>query len=289
MDERSEGLYLSHRALIESALSAICRRHRLTADDADELASIVRLRLIEDDYAILRRFEGRSSLRTYLLAVITHCFQDFRNARWGKWRPSAEAKRLGPLAVRLETLLVRDGRSLDEAHETLRTNLNIEASRAMLEALATQFPARHGRTLVGVEALEDLAAVQAGPDESLSREEDGNLARRAAAVLALAVSDLSAEDQLIVRLRFQDDCTVADISRALHLEQKSLYRRFDKVLQTLRARVESEGIDAAMVAKLLGRGAFDGPRPLRPSATERRGEIRRFEEERSPGQTARPQ
>jgi RNA polymerase sigma factor for flagellar operon FliA len=38
--------------------------------EADDFASHPKLKLIEDDYAILRKFQGRSSLRTYLTVVI---------------------------------------------------------------------------------------------------------------------------------------------------------------------------------------------------------------------------
>src|SRR4029079_5287918 len=135
-----EAIYLAHRELIDRAIWSVCRRHGLSGADADDFAGGVRLHLIEDDYAVLRRFEQRSSLQTYLLAVITHCFQDFRNARWGKWRPSAEARRLGPLAVRLETMTVRDGLTLDEAYETLRTHFNLTESRQAIEVMAARFP-----------------------------------------------------------------------------------------------------------------------------------------------------
>ena len=41
--------------------------------------------------------------------------QDWRNARWGKWRPSAEARRQGALATHLERLMRRDGLTFEEA------------------------------------------------------------------------------------------------------------------------------------------------------------------------------
>jgi hypothetical protein len=75
---------------------------------------------MENDYRAIRAFAGRSSLHTYLLSVIAHYYQDWRNARLGKWRPSTEARRLGPVAVRLETLIGRDGLTLDQACELLR-------------------------------------------------------------------------------------------------------------------------------------------------------------------------
>jgi RNA polymerase sigma factor (sigma-70 family) len=287
---RSEGLYLSHRELIERAIVSVCGRHRLSGADADDFAGTVRLHLVENDYAVLRRFQGRSTLRTYLVAVITHCFQDYRNARWGKWRPSAEARRLGPLAVRLETLLVRDGLSLDEAHETLRPALQAGESRETLEQLAGRFPSRSGRTFVSVDALETHPAVDADADRPMHREEAAAAASEATAMLARAVAALPPQDQLILRMRFEDDCSVADISRALLLDQKPLYRHIDHLLTTLRAALEAQGISATVAAEILRQGGFDRSTADSEQAPGVTSQVRPFDRSgRPPGQTARPQ
>ena len=133
-------LYLSHRDVIERALASVCRRHHLAVPDAEDFSSSFHVHLMEDDCAILKKFQGRSSIQTYLVTVISHFFQDWRNARWGKWRPSAEAKRLGPVAVQLETLLVWDRVSFDAACELLKTQDAATASRAELEAMRLSVP-----------------------------------------------------------------------------------------------------------------------------------------------------
>ena len=91
----------------------------MTPDAADEFASWARLRLFEDDCAVLRKFRGESTIRTYLTTVLVHLFLDWRNAQWGRWRPTASARRLGPLAIELERLVLRDGRDYEEAVGTL--------------------------------------------------------------------------------------------------------------------------------------------------------------------------
>ncbi len=72
--------------------------------------------------------------------VVQRLFLDHRNRQWGKWRPSAEAKRRGPLAILLERLVVRDGWTFEQAVETLRTNHRggggWDAPRALREAHA---------------------------------------------------------------------------------------------------------------------------------------------------------
>lgn len=253
----SHDIYIAHRDVIERALVFVCRRHRLPPVDAEDFSSTCRLHLMDDDYAVIRAYQGRSSLQTYLVTVVTHFFQDWRNARWGKWRPSAEAKRLGPLAVRLETMLLRDGLTLDQAYETLRTNFNLAESRQAVEALAARFPHRTGRTFVSEEAVIEKAAIDSRADAPLKQAEAAAAARQSGAVLAMAVARLAPQDRLVLRMRFEDGCSVADIARALQLEQKPLYRRLERMLGELREALEAAGLTRDTAVGVLDQRGFD--------------------------------
>jgi RNA polymerase sigma factor for flagellar operon FliA len=256
-------LYRLHGTTIESAIAVVCRRFRLPAADAEDFAGEFRLRLVRENYATLRDFQGRSTMGTYLLVVITRAFQDWRNARWGKWRTSAEARRLGPLAERLERLVVRDGHSLDEAYEVLRTNLGFDVTRASLDDLAARFPVRHRRKTVGDEGMAGLAAPGAAPDADLAAEEAARVVSEATAAIGRALSRLAHEDQLILRMRFTDGLKLSEIARMLHLDQKPLYRRVEGLLLDLRRALEHEGLTAEGVATALAEGGFEaaGNRP----------------------------
>jgi RNA polymerase sigma factor (sigma-70 family) len=283
----SDETYLAHRPLIDRAIGAISRRQRLASVDAEDFAGLVRLHLLDDDCAVLRKFEGRSSLKTYLVSVITHLYQDWRNARWGKWRPSAEAKRLGPLAIHLERLIVRDRLGFDEAHEILRTNFKVTDSRQSLEAMAAQFPARTGRHLESDEALADLEASDARTDALLREREARDAARCATAALGAALKRLAPQDRIVLKMRFEDDFAIMDIARALHLDHKRLYRRIGRLLTDLRGELERAGITAASAAEVLEQRGFDR---LRADAAgrEMRDEVRPLDDGgRSPVGTAR--
>jgi len=66
------------------------------------------------------------------------------------------------------------------------------------------------------------------------------------AELSTAVSALPAADQLLIRLRFEDGVSVADIAHALRFpSQFHVYRRINGVLATLRAALRSRGIESA--------------------------------------------
>jgi RNA polymerase sigma factor (sigma-70 family) len=249
--------YLDHRDVIERAIRFVCRRHRLAGPDADDLASTVRLHLLADDAAVLRAFTGRSSFRTYLITVVTHQFQDWRNAQWGKWRPSAEARRMGPLGVLLETRLARDGLSMDQAVEMLRTNHGVTEPRSALEAMVTRFPSRVARTFVDDRMIADHAAVDGQADTPMLAEASARTARRAASVLEAALRALPSQDRIILSMRFDDDLSIASIAQLLGLEQKPLYRRVVRLLLGLRSTLEAEGIGASDAADVLEHRGFD--------------------------------
>ncbi len=277
----SDDLYLVHRALIERAISHVCRRHRLSGPEGEDFASISRIALIENDHARIRAFSGRSSLQTYLIVVITRLFQDWRNAQWGKWRPSAEAQRLGPLAMKLETMTVRDKLSFEEAVETLRTNHGVTEDRAALEALYARFPIRPGRSFTGEEALETVPATDSRADTPLQQGEAAAAAARARQALVGVLANLAPQDRLIIKMRFDDDFGVAEIAKVMNLEAKPLYRRIERLLTDLRRALEQSGLSLEAVQDVIADRGFD------LADRESWGEVRPFDRGRSPAEPER--
>ncbi|HEV3139200.1 MAG TPA: sigma-70 family RNA polymerase sigma factor [Vicinamibacterales bacterium] len=254
---KDEHLFLTNLPVIDAAVAHVCRRHRLTAAEADDFSAEVRLHFIERNYEPLRRFEGRSSLRTYLIVVVNHLFLDYRNRLWGKWRPSAEAARLGPAAILFEKFVVRDGWNVEQATEMLRMHHGIEAGDTLATLrlkIAERQPTREMVSEVEAARVESDAPA---PDANVVRAEQGFLARRVQAALDRARQSLPAEERLILRMRFEDALPVADIARALHLNQKRLYRTIERLLATLRQRLEADGISKDEIAALFASGALD--------------------------------
>jgi RNA polymerase sigma factor (sigma-70 family) len=245
-----EALFLSQLAVIERVISFVSSRHHLPGVDADDFASHVKLKIIEDDYAILQKFQGRSSLRTYLTVVIQRLFLDYRISAWGKWRPSAEATRGGEIAVLLEKLMGRDGYGFDEACELLETNHQVTVPRAELEAIAGRLPGRLRRRFESDDALAQVAADQPPPDDAIAEKERTMTAARVDAALKSATAGLETQDRLILALRFEDGRTVVEIARMLRLDQKGLYRRLERVMKALRSALEAHGVDAATALEI---------------------------------------
>ena len=245
-----EAEFLTNLPLIERVIAFVVHRHHVSAADAEDFASQVKLKLIENDYAVFRKFQNRSSLRTYLSTVVTHFFQDFRNAAWGKWRPSSDAVRGGPVAVLLEQLLVRDGYTFDEACELLTTNHRIDVARTELEELVARLPVRVRRRFEPDVVLVNAPATTPAPDDVLDASTRDRQAARAREVLARVMAALPAQDRLILSLIYSDGRSVADVARLLRLKQKPLYPRIAAMLRRLRTALEDEGISASMVPQL---------------------------------------
>src|SRR5262245_22016454 len=82
-------------ALLNRVIKEATRSRRMSAEDAEDFAQWVQLRLLERAYDVFDRFTGKSSLRTYLTVVVRRMLLDWQNSEYGKWRPSAAAVRLG--------------------------------------------------------------------------------------------------------------------------------------------------------------------------------------------------
>lgn len=247
-------LLTDNLALIERAVRFACRRYRFDADEADEFQSLVNLKLVDHDFAVLRTYEQRSKFSTWISVVVQRMALDFRIAAWGKWHTSAEAKRLGPAAVELEQLLHRDGRMLEDAFAVVMSNHPI--TRDELQAIADRLPPREPRRRQVELEEADLVAKPVAVDDALMEQDRQRVARRLSTLLSEAIRELPGEDRLILQLRFEGGMTVAQIARSLQVDQKLLYRRIDQRLNAMKKVLLGSGIDPDDVADLIGR---DGP------------------------------
>ena len=65
-----ETLFRNHLEVVEWAIRFVCQKHGLSAEETEDFSSHVRLKLMDDDYAALRKFRGESKLSTFLVATI---------------------------------------------------------------------------------------------------------------------------------------------------------------------------------------------------------------------------
>jgi len=246
----------AHYDLIQQKLEKLGRRSGLPEHEAEEYRSWALFKLVEDDYRVLAAWEGRSSFSTYLTVILVNLMRDYRTHVWGKWRPSAVARRLGPEAVLLERLWHRDGLTLDQAIGRMRSEHRVTLSPAELEEIASELPRRTERRWVGEEELREIAchgSVEARV-EADERQTAAVLLRRA---FLQALQELSAEDRLLLKLSYQDGLAMAAISTALRRPQKTLYSARDRCLRTLRRALEQAGLSAQWLRDHAGAGGWD--------------------------------
>ena len=246
-------LFEANLGTIERVIAIVCRRGRLFGPDAEDFASEVRLALIENDYAILAKYEGRSSLDTFLTVVIQRLLADARTRAKGRWHASNEATRLGPAAVLIETLIRRDGRSIDEAMPHVRA-AHPGLTRDDVDAILAKLPERVGRPRpVDLEAVEPLIASSDATDARAIANEKLRISMKAGGAVRNVLRTLPLEDRMLIRLRFGSDMSIADISRMMNLPQRPLYRRLESLLVRLRGALTEAGIDGATAESLVGR------------------------------------
>lgn len=252
-----EALFLEHLGWIDRVASMACSKHGVWGAEAEDFAAWVRLKLMEDDYAVLRRFRGDSELKTYLASVVARHFVSHIRTLRGRWRPSVAAVRLGPPATDLEQLVRREGYTVEQAGEKLRTAGRTALSDAELTRLLNRIPVRDPLRPVEVEPelVLDATAGASQADERVVAEEAETRRAEMLDALRQALAELEPEEALIVRLHFADGRSLADVARVLHLEQKPLYRRVERLRVRLRALLENAGLRGDDVRGLL----FEAP------------------------------
>jgi len=239
----SQALYVEHLDVINRISESLCRRNGVRDADAEDFAAEVRLKLLQDDYAVLRKFRGTSSTTTFLTVVISNLFRDHRIKEWGKWRPSAEAKRRGEAAVLLEIAVYRDGRTFEEACTVLEQNGRLGVTREELRRIMAELPRRPARRVVEEANPDELIADDSADGKLLDGERAAHV-RAATEAVQRAVERLDPEDRLIVRMRFFEGFTIAEVARALGAAQKPLYARLQRILGALGRQLAAEGIRA---------------------------------------------
>lgn len=251
LPSRGRALLEEHIVLVRKRLDRISRESGLPPQEAEEFRSWAVFKLTENDYRILASWEGRSSFNTYLNVVLSNLLRDYRTHVWGKWRPTAAARREGEEAILLEQLWHRDRLPLEEAIERMISDHKVVLSRTEIEQLAARLPQKTDRRWVGEEELQKVA-IDGRVEE---RVEDGERARLAAQVQAELVPrlrSLPAEERLLLKLCFRDGFSMATVAPILGRPQKELYVVRDRCLKRLRQALESLGLCPEQVLGLIG-------------------------------------
>jgi RNA polymerase sigma factor for flagellar operon FliA len=257
---------IAHLPLIRRVVGRVCRRHGRRGEQEQELFSDVCVKLLEHDGTAFRQFRGQSSLTTYLHVVVRRVQLDRRIREWGRWRPTTRARAMGESAVLLEQLIARDGYRLPEALGILSQTAQARLTERDALRLAAAIRPRRRQCMASLDQVGDL------PDGRYVSAPTArtDLARQAAdlkSALMKALRLLRSEDLELLRLRYSEGQSVANIARATGQDHKRLYRRYERLLDRLRLVLARDGYDAASVRGVVGQavvdisGAFEAARP----------------------------
>lgn len=255
-DPTPEEIFVQHLPWIDKVAAIVCRRNGVWGDDAEDFASWTKMKLMEDDYAVFRKFEGKSKLETYIGTVVTRLFIHRDREERGRWRPSTEALRMGPPAPELEQLVHRDGYTVAQAGEKLRTAGVTGYTDHQLARLLASLRERTPMRPVQVSSSESVLEREQAPasaDAGIVASETDAWRSEVLEALNRAMRRMEPEEQMIVRMHFGEGRTLAHVARALNIEQKPLYRRIDRLRDALRGHLEAEGLSPHDVRKLLDR------------------------------------
>lgn len=118
--------------------------------------------------------------------------------------------------------------------------------RPQSEARAGEAASAERRRLVDLVGEEFALEVVAAPLDGAA--DVGMIRLEVLASLEQALAELEPEDRLLLRIRYEDGVSVPEMARALGVDSPFvLYRRLDKILRSLRARLSSMGVDDATV------------------------------------------
>jgi len=236
---------------IRKRVRSLCRKYSIFGDDSTEFESEIIVMLLENDCKHLRGFKGSNgcSAQTYLFTLIGSRFIDaFRKIVEKKWHPSTRAEELGPLAKKLEELLIRFGLPFHEAYETLVSNpamkISEEAARALSHQLMDRnMPARF------TDELPDVHDPGDSPEDSAIKAQLLELKRQLLDLVREISRDLSPEDRLMIKMAYEDGINISEIGRQLKVDNP--HYRIKKVIERFQTELLRRGINYKSAIGLL--------------------------------------
>lgn len=231
--EPKKALFLKLIPEIEKAVRTVAARQGLNWQERQELYSSTMLKIIQKDFAVLRAYQERCRWSTYFTTVVQRVQLDRQTRRQGRWRPSAEARRLGLTAIELDRGINRDGLIVEDIVERL-IERGARQSRSTLRRWATQIPRRPTRRFV---PLDRIPASKQGSQTTAGGTSTDDLRR----ALNEAFRELSDHERRLLRLRFIRGWTVRRIAKSLGIEPRPLYGEFQAVFRRIRQRLEQSG------------------------------------------------
>lgn len=205
----------------------IVRRHEHEPAAADECFAHVCGALSDDGFLRLRRFhcKGPASFRTWLMAVVANLCRDWHRRQRGRFRPVRAVAKLPELDQHVYRLMFVHGVSRTECVATLAPRFPGLTDSVVAETSARVFglltpqqrwrlgARRHALVRSGLrdgggddDAMGRVPAADSGPEEQAEATQQRQQLRD-------ALAKLTPEQRLLLRLRFEQGLTLAEVAR----------------------------------------------------------------------------
>ncbi len=212
-------------------IKRVIRRHEDDLERAKDCFADVCAALSDDGFRRLRSFrsDGPARFRTWLIAVVSNLCLDWRRKQDGRVRPTRAVSRLSELDQQVYRCIYVHGMSRIRCVSTLAPRFPQLTEAAVAEVSARLFalltPQQRWQLSVrrsglkpmacGAEAEDDDPSLQvadpgAGPDDLTE-------AMQVRQQLQDALAQLPTEQRLLLRLRYEQDLTLAEVARLMRL------------------------------------------------------------------------
>jgi RNA polymerase sigma factor (sigma-70 family) len=240
---------LSSSNLLEK-IETVCKRRFSAENDQNECALYVIDSLKADNFKRLRAFKGKSSLNTYLYTLINSLVIDFRRKQYGRRRIPAGVAKLGKWAETVYRFVCWQRFTFDDAYDFLKidglyTGSYIEFIKKT-EPIR-KAPCRENPTFQSIDeahqsVLKNIDDADSNPLELLIQKLEGEKRIKAIKVIRETTAALSENDQLLVRLVYGSDQSVAAAAKVIGLAASTARKRLKSLLTKYRQKLLAEGI-----------------------------------------------
>ncbi|MEG3640343.1 sigma factor-like helix-turn-helix DNA-binding protein [Magnetococcus sp. PR-3] len=264
---------------IQTKLSRLLARRFTDSTLAEEAYNFVLEHISQDNWARLRQFKGQANHKTFMHSVFSHLLEDFSRHKFGRPRPPAWLKRLGPLWLRLYQLLCLEREDTEQAVFVL-TQYHVRDA-AFVRAAADTVKGRIadcGQTTGStpftpdmVDTLQDKNSEHQTdtPEDLLSQKQQHPIMAALRMLLGSPPEQtdpqhtctkpkqkhrlniqLDDEDRLILKMRFQDALKRSVVAKRLGYTESQIRTREHRALTTIQQELAKADIDSSDIHAL---------------------------------------
>ncbi len=236
------------------------KNHIDTENEALELSNRVLDQLTKNDFRVMKRFQKKSRLSTYLSTIIANQAIDLIRKKRGRNREKERAKQFGELGNQIYQKIVVQGLSAEKTYSELLSTHQLKPSRTDFDLIvekirgSRQNPVEINRfesnsinpdKTPKAESWEEIISKNENNPEEITIKKTQQ--QKVEKTLSLIIKELKGEERLILRMRYpaskEDPMDVEAIASKLGISKKAVYKRINRILNKCRTIMGKKGID----------------------------------------------